>query len=358
MNNCVDAILNSISGIDESCLDAQWAVTESMINLSEKYSDMYNLSHDQLIFQENKFNDFMEYNPDEKMIKTILLAIPRLIMGLIALIRSKWNDYKMERKCKAIEDLIKQDIKNFRDVRDLNKVIDELNLTIPSFLKFQSDTNDANICYITLKVLDIKKINEYYEDMVNVFKRYANAVENNDTSLLYGSAEIRQKTHDVLDETITTNESSCRAYGNSSDNKEWDEIVDFRMNKHKKYIDEINRSATQLDKWVSSILNNENSSIDGFTKDGAKKMLDDAKKLHESFLNADTKILVAINDSINRLNESGTWLNNTSVVLNNYENMRKTKSEEAKQYHEDLMKNHPEAEKSELYKDWDKDDDE
>ena len=343
MNNKANDIMNSIMSINESCVNAQWAVTNQLVGLSEKYSEMYNLSKDPLIFQESKVSDFMEYDPNEKVIKTILLAIPRLIMHLIQFIRTKWNDYKIRRKCQMIEDKIKKDI----DLRnEANRVRDELD-------KVYDDQPDGFIVkddgvYYMLKIVNIDNIEKYYDDMVEVFKRYANAVENMDEGAIYGFASADTDTRELLKNDVASSESKYREYSRDRNKDEVLKITNFVSN-HKSYIDEIDKSMEKLDKWVSLNLNSKHEKSHGFTKDSAKKMLDDARKLHDIFLKADNAVLIAINESVDRIVGAENWLAINLRLATQLEDEREKKKEEADKYHEDLFKQHPEAMYSDLY---------
>ena len=121
-----DEILSSIDNIDDCVMEAELNVISAMINeydkaimIMENYNGNDYSSFD--IFQEgfkDEVNKPISGTKDEKIIKRILMAIPRLIALLVKKVMRFFSKEKSE---KVVENLSK--VKNQKNKKDANGVI-------------------------------------------------------------------------------------------------------------------------------------------------------------------------------------------------------------------------------------------
>lgn len=96
-----DSVLDSINHINESYTDSAIACIDAMLESYYKSLDMIIIAKEKgIVIQEG----FMDYDPNESRIKTFFLAIPRLILYLIKMMKEKWKKFKFETLIKQYDD--------------------------------------------------------------------------------------------------------------------------------------------------------------------------------------------------------------------------------------------------------------
>lgn len=96
-----DSVLDSINHIDESYTDSTIACIDAMLESYYKSLDMIIIAKEKgIVIQEG----FLDYDPGESKLKTFFLAIPRLILYLIRMMKEKWKKFKFETLIKQYDD--------------------------------------------------------------------------------------------------------------------------------------------------------------------------------------------------------------------------------------------------------------
>lgn len=96
-----DSVLDSINHIDESYTDSTIACIDAMLESYYKSLDMIIIAKEKgIVIQEG----FLDYDPNESKLKTFFLAIPRLILYLIRMLKEKWRKFKFETLIKQYDD--------------------------------------------------------------------------------------------------------------------------------------------------------------------------------------------------------------------------------------------------------------
>lgn len=126
-------ILESIESINDSSLDAEIAVIESMVASYEKYSTIMenydgDISQFDFVVQEGKVLDEVKKKgkKDDNKIITVLMFIPRLLKALCEIIKKKFGD-DIDEKMKNAEkkfDAIKDKKEKEKKVADINKKLE------------------------------------------------------------------------------------------------------------------------------------------------------------------------------------------------------------------------------------------
>lgn len=360
MNSLSESILKDIDSINESCIDAQFAVVEASIELEQKYVDMINISNTVGFIQESKAGDWFAYDPNEKVIKTILLAIPRLIVNIILLLRKKWKEYSIKKKCEKIKDDIDKVINMEISVEQLMKTRDDIISQIPDGVTFENGRT-----YFLSRVINMDKIKSYYENTCNVFNDYATAIQNDNDELVLGYSKIHMETKEVLSQGVT-NGAPRKFEITAYQGADYDELIalvdgfaDFESFVTKS-LDEVNKSMRELEKWVQVSLNSETISENGISKDLANRLLDDARKIRDEFMNADTIIRAAIIETVNNWSAVTNFFQMQMQLYNQYNDEVKTKARESQEARKKLEKEHPEFKDYDpaMFKDTDDNDEE
>ena len=333
MNTLCENILQCIDSIDDECTEAQHSVIEASIDLAEKYVEMFNVSTHCGYVQEGKFADFMAYDPNEKVIKTILLAIPRFIMAIIQRIQEKWRRYKLKNKCARISDTMNRIAKLEDEVLDLSKFANDWYTDAPPGIIF--DTN-AGPC-VSSKIINIHGIKDYYEQMKETFLDYANAIEDGSEKVMTNFSSNLHSHNELFKKYIspTTNMRNYAIRTSDNDFNEMTEILAFPTY-HEKVVTEIDKAMKDLNKWVNDILNNAGKTK--ITKDIANRLLEDGRNLHDIFVSVDTTVFNAINETIN------TWYAGFNYIDNAMQarlDARKTATKKTKEL-KDLKEKTPE----------------
>lgn len=171
----MNELLNAIDVINESVNDSELSVLESLsdvytksISILENYNG--ELSHFPEIFQESEIMDQAKGNPNESMIKRILLFIPRLIKAIFQKVfgKSKQTD-------QMAQQLINSDTKLKNDItieltfgldEDLLKVmgISDNKVKIGELIPTKLDTNQS------FSSDDIKEVDEQISKFTNVLE--------------------------------------------------------------------------------------------------------------------------------------------------------------------------------------------
>lgn len=316
MNNLCEAIMHDIDSIDGSCVDAQFAVIEAAVALEEKVIEMTTLAHHNGFVQEGKFEDFLEkanekldHKPDEKLIKTILLAIPRLLLNLVNMIYNKWASMSFDNRVKRVEKELREWKRLSAELGDLEALGQQIgSAQPPQGVRFhESDRPGQPFIYITIYVSDIKKLRSAYDKMRDVCNDYADAIKNGIDKIPDDFVDMDSINSDIRS-SLERNEIHESEPFITDTPEEYDQIVEFRQY-HDTVVNEIRESMRKLEKWVSSHLQSGMNSKSNITKDTAKKLLADARKLYADFVKNDSLVLSAVDKTITTLYAAISWQN-------------------------------------------------
>lgn len=341
MNSLCEAILKDIDNINNECYDAQNAVTEAAIELEEKYVEMAYVSNK--FVQEGKFIDFMEYSPDEKVIKTILLAIPRIIIGLINQLRTKWKHYSIKRKCEDIRDKIDKADELAQEFYAIAGEIDNVFTNPPKNIQLGLNANGEIAYHLRSKILSLDVVNDYYNKTKKLFNDYANAIkDDNSEDLLSGYADMNKYGKALMETGLDMN-GYGRVYDMTIGSPDYNELIKLTQFQqyHATVLDDIDKSMKEVAKWVNQTLQSTKGKTSGMTKDMAKQLLADSRKVHDEFLKADSSVMYAILETLTDWNNGVTWsinkLNEKAELIKKAE----AKGNEATDYDEKLEKEEP-----------------
>lgn len=342
MNGLCESILKSIDDINDSCIDARIAITEANIELEEKYLEMAVLSTQNGYVQESmaevgeKVLDFLERKPDESVIRTILLAIPRLIANLILYIKDKWDRYSIKVKCAKIKD-------------QLDALNEKATLIKTIYAEMGSGAKNAppgcamtsEDLYVASRIINVDKVVEYYNKMKETFEIYAKAIEDGSEKAMENFIDVKELTNDLLTAYVIST-GNYRNYGilnNQDDKAELDKMLKF-AEEHDQIVSDINKATKDLHKWVNDILNDKSTAM---TKDVANTLLTDGRTLHDAFLKADNQVLMAYNEMLNTIATAQAWYNTITEKIKLDMDRISSLSKEYERENKEIMEKHPEA---------------
>jgi hypothetical protein len=353
LNSLCEAILNDIDSINNECYDAQNAVTEAVIELEEKYIEMGTLARNNGFIQEGKLNDWLDPKENESIIRTILLAIPRIIRALVRTIRELWRKYSIHKKCEKIKDRIDEVDKLLKKVLDLEDDKQNIWKNTPPGLSFANNT-----AYIASRITNIHIIETYYHNMKEMFIGYATALQNGPDELMSNYTYMHRSSLEIL-KTITSSLDDGRKYDmaiNSNDHAELMNIVNFEK-EHGKILDEINKAMDDLNSWVGQTINstdgkpkskkiftsNSDKNDVTITKDMANRLLEDARKLHDEFINTDMQVFNAVIETINNMIAIYNYIPAAYAAQENIEKQQLATADEHDAKKKKLEEEHPEV---------------
>ena len=199
MNKLNYEILSAIDNIDNTIMESEMNVMNSLINSYDKAVMILEYCDDNVdtssfdIFQEgightigtavDKLDEKMKAKPNENIIKKILLFIPRAIMKLIQTLRTKYNEKKLDKAAKDLSNIVDEideviDLDGLFDVDDDESDVQQEAFTLPftkTKTKQQEKPNNRDFKYEVVESEHDKK-----ENLINDIENVGHAFKDKD----------------------------------------------------------------------------------------------------------------------------------------------------------------------------------
>ena len=199
MNKLNYEILSAIDNIDNTIMESEMNVMNSLINSYDKAVMILEYCNDNTdvssydIFQEgightigtavDKLDEKMKAKPNENIIKKILLFIPRAIMKLIQTLRTKYNEKKLDKAAKDLSNIVDEideviDLDGLFDVDDDESDVQQEAFTLPfskTKTKQQEKPNNRDFKYEVVESEHDKK-----ENLINDIENVGNSFKDKD----------------------------------------------------------------------------------------------------------------------------------------------------------------------------------
>lgn len=195
-----DQVMNSISSINEACVDADIKVCDALIDAYLQNSEAILLGRKEGFVQESKFGDWFQYSEGESIIKTIFLFIPRLIVNLFKQLKAKWDSYVIDKKLVNLKRRAKEFERRGKEIEEALKQ-DEAKLLAVNNVSKELIDGEYRWCYSTT-ITDFNQVGTFYGSLRTYFSNYASNCRS-------GDLENLLKMNDIVNKHLVEKTKQC-----------------------------------------------------------------------------------------------------------------------------------------------------